>query len=106
MGTELSEWIAHPLGEQPKVEEWSAVADTFEQPEESNVVTINALKPGRRVSPPSTRFQKEAELQDRSGRANVFLLTFVCSASQNRKVPKIGAEKRCTLWEVQSGYAS
>jgi hypothetical protein len=29
MGTDLSEWIAHPVGEQPEVEEWSAVADTF-----------------------------------------------------------------------------
>ena len=29
MGTDLSEWIAHPAGEQPEVEEWSAVADTF-----------------------------------------------------------------------------
>src|ERR1700758_193632 len=29
MGTDLSEWIAHPLGEQSEVEEWSTVADTF-----------------------------------------------------------------------------
>jgi hypothetical protein len=29
MGTDLSEWMAHPVGEQPEVEEWSAVADTF-----------------------------------------------------------------------------
>ena len=29
MGTDLSESIVHPTGEQPKVEEWSAVADTF-----------------------------------------------------------------------------
>src|SRR5215469_16157600 len=29
MGTDLSERIPHPLGEQPEVEEWSAVADTF-----------------------------------------------------------------------------
>ena len=29
MGTDLSEWVAHPVGEQPEVEEWSAVADTF-----------------------------------------------------------------------------
>src|SRR6266480_7268048 len=29
MRTDLSEWIAHPGGEQPEVEEWSAVADTF-----------------------------------------------------------------------------
>src|SRR6201995_76253 len=29
MGTDLSEWIAHPVGEQPEVEEWSTVADTF-----------------------------------------------------------------------------
>jgi hypothetical protein len=29
MGTDLSEWIAHPAGEQTEVEEWSAVADTF-----------------------------------------------------------------------------
>ena len=29
MGTDLSERIAHPAGEQPEVEEWSAVADTF-----------------------------------------------------------------------------
>src|SRR5215510_14321994 len=29
MGTDLSERIAHPLGEQPEVEEWSTVADTF-----------------------------------------------------------------------------
>ena len=29
MGTDLSEWIAHPMGEQPEVEEWSTVADTF-----------------------------------------------------------------------------
>src|SRR5947209_10606176 len=29
MGTDLSEWITHPVGEQPEVEEWSAVADTF-----------------------------------------------------------------------------
>ena len=29
MGTDVSEWIAHPAGEQPEVEEWSAVADTF-----------------------------------------------------------------------------
>src|SRR5215468_4896934 len=29
MGTDLSEWVAHPLGEQPEVEEWSTVADTF-----------------------------------------------------------------------------
>ena len=29
MGTDLSEWIAHPMGKQPEVEEWSAVADTF-----------------------------------------------------------------------------
>jgi hypothetical protein len=29
MGTDLSEWVAHPLDEQPEVEEWSAVADTF-----------------------------------------------------------------------------
>jgi hypothetical protein len=29
MGTDLGEWIAHPLGEQLEVEEWSAVADTF-----------------------------------------------------------------------------
>src|ERR1700757_907704 len=29
MGTDLNEWVAHPLGEQPEVEEWSTVADTF-----------------------------------------------------------------------------
>ena len=29
MGADLSEWVAHPLGGQPEVEEWSAVADTF-----------------------------------------------------------------------------
>src|SRR5262249_22530845 len=29
MGTDLSERIAHPMGEQPEVEEWSAVADMF-----------------------------------------------------------------------------
>ena len=29
METDLSERIAHPVGEQPEVEEWSAVADTF-----------------------------------------------------------------------------
>ena len=29
MGRDLSEWIAHPAGEQPEVEEWSAVAETF-----------------------------------------------------------------------------
>ena len=29
MGRDLSERIAHPLGEQPEVEEWSAIADTF-----------------------------------------------------------------------------
>jgi hypothetical protein len=29
MGTDLSERIPHPLGEQPEVEAWSAVADTF-----------------------------------------------------------------------------
>src|SRR5262249_7218877 len=29
MGTDLSEWVAHPLGEQPEVEEWSTVADSF-----------------------------------------------------------------------------
>src|SRR5215469_13591464 len=29
MGTDLNERIAHPVGEQPEVEEWSAVADTF-----------------------------------------------------------------------------
>src|SRR5246500_5700801 len=29
MGTDLSERIAHPQGEQPEVEEWSTVADTF-----------------------------------------------------------------------------
>ena len=29
MGTDLSELIVHPVGEQPEVEEWSAVADTF-----------------------------------------------------------------------------
>src|SRR5215467_9420027 len=29
MGTDLSEWIAHPVGEQLEVEEWSAVAETF-----------------------------------------------------------------------------
>jgi Transposase DDE domain len=29
MGTDLSERVAHPLGEQPEVEEWSTVADTF-----------------------------------------------------------------------------
>src|SRR5512133_2265519 len=29
MRTDLSEWTAHPGGEQPEVEEWSAVADTF-----------------------------------------------------------------------------
>ena len=29
MGTDLSERIPHPLGGQPEVEEWSAVADTF-----------------------------------------------------------------------------
>ena len=29
MGADLSEWTAHPLGEQPEVEEWSAVAETF-----------------------------------------------------------------------------
>jgi hypothetical protein len=29
MGTDLSERIPHPAGEQPEVEEWSAVADTF-----------------------------------------------------------------------------
>src|ERR1700747_1122485 len=29
MGTDLSERVAHPLGEQPEEEEWSTVADTF-----------------------------------------------------------------------------
>jgi hypothetical protein len=29
MGTDLSERLARPLGEQPEVEEWSTVADTF-----------------------------------------------------------------------------
>src|SRR5215467_14018470 len=29
MGTDLNERIAHPMGEQPEAEEWSAVADTF-----------------------------------------------------------------------------
>src|SRR6201984_3872042 len=29
MGTDPSERIPHPLGEQPEVEAWSAVADTF-----------------------------------------------------------------------------
>src|SRR5690349_22097558 len=29
MGTDLTELIVHPAGEQPEVEEWSAVADTF-----------------------------------------------------------------------------
>src|ERR1700751_1810576 len=29
MGTDLNEWAAHPVGEQPEVEEWSTVADTF-----------------------------------------------------------------------------
>ena len=29
MGTDLNERIAHPRGEQPEAEEWSAVADTF-----------------------------------------------------------------------------
>ena len=29
MGTDLSERIPHPMDEQPEVEEWSAVADTF-----------------------------------------------------------------------------
>ena len=29
MGTDLSESIVHPTGEQPEVDEWSAVADTF-----------------------------------------------------------------------------
>src|SRR5215472_17344691 len=29
MGTDLSARIPHPVGEQPEVEEWSAVADTF-----------------------------------------------------------------------------
>src|ERR1700745_2013447 len=29
MGTDLSERMAHPQGEQPEVEKWSAVADTF-----------------------------------------------------------------------------
>src|SRR6201989_279409 len=29
MGTDLNEWNAHPSGEQPEVEEWSTVADTF-----------------------------------------------------------------------------
>src|ERR1700741_4919975 len=29
MGTDLSEWIAHPVGEQPEVEEGSTGADTF-----------------------------------------------------------------------------
>src|SRR5215471_18803335 len=29
MGTDLSKWVAHPVGEQPEVEEWSTVADTF-----------------------------------------------------------------------------
>src|ERR1700741_4519437 len=29
MGTDLNEWVAHPLGEQPEVEEWGTVADTF-----------------------------------------------------------------------------
>src|ERR1700747_803386 len=29
MGTDLNEWVAHPLGEQSEVEEWSTVADTF-----------------------------------------------------------------------------
>ena len=29
MGTELSEWVAHPVGGQPEVEEWSAIVDTF-----------------------------------------------------------------------------
>ena len=29
MGTDLGERIAHPLGEQLEVEEWSTVADTF-----------------------------------------------------------------------------
>src|SRR5215470_16445533 len=29
METDVSEWIVHPAGEQPEVEEWSTVADTF-----------------------------------------------------------------------------
>jgi hypothetical protein len=29
MGTDLSDWIAHPAGEQPEVDEWSAVGETF-----------------------------------------------------------------------------
>jgi hypothetical protein len=29
MGTDLSERIAHPVGDRPEVEEWSAVAETF-----------------------------------------------------------------------------
>src|SRR5262249_37439497 len=29
MESDVSEWVAHPLGEQPEVEEWSTVADTF-----------------------------------------------------------------------------
>src|ERR1700747_1644092 len=29
MGTDLSEWIAHPVGEEPEVGEWSTFADTF-----------------------------------------------------------------------------
>ena len=29
MGADLSERVPHPSGEQPEVEEWSAVADTF-----------------------------------------------------------------------------
>ena len=31
MGTDLSERMAHPVGEQPEVEEWSAVAFCFHQ---------------------------------------------------------------------------
>src|ERR1700752_3231659 len=29
MGTDLSEWIAHPVGEQPEGGEWATVGDTF-----------------------------------------------------------------------------
>lgn len=29
MGTDLSEWVPHPAGEQAEVEQWSAVAGTF-----------------------------------------------------------------------------
>src|ERR1700745_3786892 len=29
MGNDLNEYVAHPLGEQSEVEEWSAVAETF-----------------------------------------------------------------------------